>query len=171
MKRVLFAARAVAFLLSPSLSKRLFLLAEPARALAAHLFGGFMVETEASSLKLGRVSKNVERALSTTLTGDVFVYIKEENLNAFAVKYPNDYLRRMALVKDIITHPHYAAYIKEEEKIYLFRTYYKDGVFKTFALVLKKGDCWEFLALEKASYSRPYSSSLSVNEVKTSRPS
>ena len=130
-----------------------------------------MVSSEVSSLKLARVSKSVERALSTSLSGDVFVYIKEANLNAFAVKYPSDYLRRMALIKDIISHPHYAAYIKEEEKIYLFRTYYKDGVFKTFALVIKKEDCWEFLSLEKTTSKHPLSSSLLVNEVKSGRPS
>ncbi len=131
-----------------------------------------MVSGEVSSLKLGRVSKNVERALSTALAGDVFVYIKEENLNAFAVKYPSDYLRRMAVIKDIITHPHYAAYIKEEEKIYLFRTYYKNGVFKTFALTIKKDDCWNFLSLEKTSSKCPLSPALLVNEVKSGyRPS
>lgn len=120
-----------------------------------------------SSIKLGRVNKSIERAISTNFIGDVFVYIKEEQLNAFAVSYPSDYLRRVTLIKDIITHPHYAAYIEEEQTIYLFRTYYKNGVFKTFALAIKKEECWEFLSLSKTSSRYPYADSLSVNEVKS----
>ncbi len=122
-----------------------------------------------SSLKLGRVSKNVERAIECTLPGDVFVYIKEENLNAFAVRYPDDYLRRIEVIKDILSHPHFAAYLKEEETIYLFRTYYRNGIFRTFSLAIKKEKCWEFLSLSKTSEKKPLASHMRVNEIQNKK--
>ena len=103
-----------------------------------------------SQIKLGRVSKNIEDAISTSLIGDVFIYISGKNLKSFAICYPKDYLRRLEVVKDIIIRPHYASYDKEEGIIYLFRAYYKNGIFKTYVIKIKKEDCWEFLSLNKA---------------------
>lgn len=128
-----------------------------------------MQTSKNSSIKLGRVSKSVERALESSFPGDVFIYIKEKNLNAFAVKYPSDYLRRLNVIKDIISRPHFAAYLKEEKTIYLFRTYYHNGVFKTFSLAIKKEKCWEFLSLTKASERKPLDQSMKVNEIENKR--
>lgn len=105
------------------------------------------MDTKNSSIKLGRVSKNVERSISISFPGDVFVYISGKNLDSFAFRYPHDYLRRIEVAKDILLRPHFASYDAKEGMIYLFRTYYKNGIFKTYLIRIKKEKCWEFLSL------------------------
>lgn len=104
---------------------------------------------ENESLKLGRVSKNIERTLDVAIPGDVFVYIQGERLNSFAYAHPKDYLKRLEVVKDILSRPHFAAYEDEERIIYLFRTYYKNGVFSTYCLQIAYEDSLRFLDLFK----------------------
>lgn len=113
-------------------------------------FRRFMASTN-SSIKLGRVSKSIERSLSYSFPGDVFVYMSGNNLDKFAFEFPRDYLRRLEVAKDILSRPHYAAYDEKEETIYLFRTYYKNGVFKTYVIKIKREECWKFLSFANVS--------------------
>ena len=100
-------------------------------------------------VKIGRLSKGMEDCLSIHIPGDVFVYIRNKKLNELAITHPSDYLRRMEVVRDILSRPHYCGYEKDTNTIFLFRTYYKNDAFVTYCLSISKAECLEYLDLFK----------------------
>jgi hypothetical protein len=99
------------------------------------------------SLKLGRVSKRIEKAVGETFDADVSVYMGKDSLNEFARKYPESYLRKIEAMADLLKRPDYAAYDAEGKDLFLIKEYIREGSFRKVVMRLHRGERWEYASL------------------------
>ncbi|MCI1244351.1 MAG: hypothetical protein LKG11_00095 [Bacilli bacterium] len=86
------------------------------------------------SLKIGRVSRKIEKAVGHEFGDDVGVYLSNEELDAFARKWPKTYLGRIEEMGRIIAKPDYAAYCVKKRVLFLIKEYLKEGAFRKVAM-------------------------------------
>ena len=89
---------------------------------------------ETESLKIGRVSRKVEKAVGHEFGTDVSVYIPGEELDELARKWPDNYLGRVEEMGRIIAAPDYASYSAKRKTLFLIKEYLRNGEFRKVAL-------------------------------------
>lgn len=96
---------------------------------------------EMEPLKIGRISRRIEKALGRLYEGDVYVRIAEETLRSLVAKYPTRYLAAIENAKETIKDPDFAAY--GEGRIVLARAFLTGGKIRYLAITIKEdGGFW-----------------------------
>lgn len=99
---------------------------------------------ENEPIKIGRVSRSIEKAVEVSFQGSCFVYLGEEKLDALAKSFPSSYLRRVEGMSEIIKKPSFAAYDKNGNTLFIIKEYVKDGVFSLLGMSLSQSENgWE----------------------------
>lgn len=92
-------------------------------------------------LKIGRISRRIEKALGRLYEGDVYVRIAEETLRSLVAKYPTRYLAAIENAKETIKDPDFAGY--GEGRIVLARAFLTGGKIRYLAITIKEdGGFW-----------------------------
>lgn len=84
--------------------------------------------TYTNSIKVGRISSNVERGLKITLVSNPSVYLNEEFLNLLARKRPNSYPNDIEEISKLIKKPNFVFYLKENKEVVYAKTYILDHI-------------------------------------------
>lgn len=87
-------------------------------------------------LKLGRISRKVEKALGLSLVCDVNIYLPQPQLDQLAASRPHDYLKRLDEISGICRDPDYVRYDESNDTFIYLKEYIKDGVFLKVAVDL-----------------------------------
>lgn len=87
-----------------------------------------------SNLKLGRISRGVERSLGIALTSSVIVTMEEECLNGLAKDHPDAYLRVLSEIGAILRQPDFVGFDEENERFVYIRFYAKKTQFRLVAV-------------------------------------
>lgn len=91
-----------------------------------------------NEIRLGKISKRIEKSLSLSLTSEVGVYVDESFLDSLAKTYPDRYLEILENIgKEILKSPDFAAFNQKEEEFHLLKIYCKNGVFSLWEICLK----------------------------------
>jgi len=96
-----------------------------------------MQSEDKKSVRLGKVSKSVEKALGIPFTTGNSVYLLNEDADALAKKRPKHYLREIEEMSEILKNPDWVTFVKEEGIFYV-KEYIKDGRFRHVLLHLKQ---------------------------------
>ena len=83
-----------------------------------------------TSLKIGRVSRKIEKAVNHEFGEDVGVYLDNKTLDELANKWPDAYLGRIQEMGRIIASPDYASYCTARKVLFLIKEYLHDGQFR-----------------------------------------
>lgn len=89
-------------------------------------------------IRIGRIARATERALNLSLTGEVNIYMDTKELDALAAKRPNDYLKVLEEIGQIIHDPDFVSFNREEQTIRYVKFYYKEGALSAVAVNVKK---------------------------------
>ena len=95
-----------------------------------------VVILENEPIKIGRVSRAIEKAVDKSFTCSCFVFVKEEHLNALAKAYPTTYLRRIEGIGELIKDASFASFDKDSKTLVVIKDYIKNGVFSLFGVNL-----------------------------------
>lgn len=107
---------------------------------------------EHEPLKLGRISKKMESALKADFGEDIFLFIEEEKLSSFALRWPNDYLKKVEEISKIIKKAIYIGLSDDGKILYLIDEYIvKDGFRKVIVEFNKKEEGWALLDMSSLS--------------------
>lgn len=87
------------------------------------------MDNEKESIKLGRISRSMERALGIALPNDVNIYMKTSDIDALAAKRPDSYLKAVAEIAFICKQPDFVCFDEKEQLFTFLRLYYKNGAF------------------------------------------
>ena len=98
---------------------------------------------EQEPVRLGRLSKALEKALGVDFGEDVFVYVSEEALRLFASRWADSYLRKLEEASNILRYPLYAAYDEKRQRLYLLKEYVTAEGFKKAALEIAREGQWQ----------------------------
>jgi hypothetical protein len=97
---------------------------------------------EQEPVRLGRLSKALEKALGVDFGEDVFVYVSEEELRCLAKRWAESYLLKLEEAAKIIRCPLYAAYDGKNQRLYLLKEYVTSEGFKKAALEIVREGQW-----------------------------
>jgi hypothetical protein len=97
---------------------------------------------ERSGVKVGKVNREIAKALGTTFSGNLNIYLDEGFLRQLSKRYPTTYLAKVEEISKLISHPDYALYAEQEETIYLIKDHYKTPYFSKVYLEVKRGEEW-----------------------------
>jgi len=98
-------------------------------------------------VRLGRISRNVEKAVGKDFGADIWVYVRNEELDHLARSWPTSYLTRLEESGRIIKNPDYVAYDEKKKILYFIKEYFHEGIFKKVVLSLQDDIQWHFLDL------------------------
>ena len=76
-----------------------------------------------ASIKIGRISKEVEKAFSLTLACDVSIFLEENDMNELASAKPNRYLEVIHEMTEIIKKPDLVYFDRNAFQFIYFRFY------------------------------------------------
>lgn len=85
--------------------------------------------TSQEPVRIGRVNRGTERALGISLTGETNIYMKADDLDRFAAKKPDSYLKLLEEIASIIKTPDFVSFDAEEEAITYIKHYFHGGMF------------------------------------------
>lgn len=96
-------------------------------------------------IKIGRIGRKVEKALGEDMGKDIFLYVSNKRLDAWARSRGDSYLRDLEEVSKIVSSPDYVRYCYEgdKEELSFVREYIKDRVFKKCLASFVHLDRWE----------------------------
>ena len=89
-------------------------------------------------IKVGRIARAIERALDISLTGEVAIYMKEEEINAMAAKRPSSYLKQLEEIGSILKNPDFVCFDAEKETFVFTRSYIREGILNMVYLKVKR---------------------------------
>ena len=89
-------------------------------------------------IRIGRIARATERALSLSLTGEVNIYMEAKELDALAAKRPNDYLKVLEEIGQMIHDPDFVSFHRESQSIQYVKFYYKEGALSAVCVTIKK---------------------------------
>lgn len=87
-------------------------------------------------LKIGRITRNVEKALGLSLTSSVLVYADESFLDKLTRDHPERYLKIMEEVSSLLKKPDFVSFNEKKEEFVYLRVYCKEGNFKIGKLTI-----------------------------------
>ncbi|HBS02444.1 MAG TPA: hypothetical protein DEA63_01045 [Firmicutes bacterium] len=91
-----------------------------------------------NGIRLGKISKRVEKALSLSLTSEVGVYASGDFLDSLAKTYPDHYLKIVdAIGKEILKSPDFVSFEQKKEEFRFLKIYCKNGIFSFWEIRLK----------------------------------
>ena len=90
------------------------------------------------SLRLGRISKEIEEAAGLSLTSDPSVYVAGETLDKMAVAHPNDYLALLDRSRKLLLAPDFARSSPEGTRIDLVRMRFRSDTFEPLSLTIER---------------------------------
>ena len=93
---------------------------------------------ELEPIRIGRIARATERALGLSLTGEVGIFMNAKDLDALASKRPNDYLKVLEEIGQIIHDPDFVSFDDKKESIRYVKFYFKEGAFSAVAVGIKK---------------------------------
>ena len=103
------------------------------------------------SIKLGKITPKVQKALGMEFGKGSEVYAGEAELSSLAKDHPDSYLKRVEESSKIIAHPDYALYDGEGKVLFLMRDYYHSGAFKKVVVQLKKEEAFHLSKIDVLS--------------------
>ena len=112
------------------------------------------MENENESIKLGRISRPMERALGISLPSDVNIYMKSEDIDALAAKRPDSYLKTIGEIAYICKQPDFVSFDEKENLFTFLRFYCKNGSFyAVYVTVNLQGtpQKWHYFKIGKCS--------------------
>lgn len=86
------------------------------------------------SLKIGRITSEVEATFNAHFAFNPNVYFQQEHLDAFVSAHPDRYLRIMEEVSAMIRHPDLVCFVASESTFYYFRLYAGKEGFRTLGV-------------------------------------
>lgn len=98
-------------------------------------------------VRLGRISRGIEKAVGKDFGDDIWVYVRNEELDRLARNWPTSYLARLEESGRIIKNPDYVAYDDQGKILYFIKEYFHEGIFKKVVLSLENDLQWHFLDL------------------------
>ena len=84
---------------------------------------------ENESIRIGRISRAMERALGLSLPSDVNIYMTGKDLDALAKKRPDSYLKAVSEIAFICKQPDFVSFDEAKQRFYFLRLYFKNEVF------------------------------------------
>ncbi len=103
-------------------------------------------------LKLGKIKNGIFLTLALTEEGDKTVYVLSESLNDLSLSHPNNYLKILEGMKDILCRPDMVSF--ENKTMRLYKSLYKNDSLYLLELTLIKKEKWLYQSL-KSVYSVP----------------
>ena len=97
---------------------------------------------EHEAIKIGRIKREIEKAVKADLGEDVDVYASQGFLDDLARKHPSDYLHILDEASSILRHPHYVGYDAANQELLCLRDYIAKDSFVKVALVITKSERW-----------------------------
>ena len=92
-------------------------------------------------LKVGRINRATERALDISLSGDVNIYLREEQLNDIASKRPDTYLAYIEELSSILRKPDFVSFDSERQSFFYCRAYAQSGAVQLVFLEVTHEQC------------------------------
>lgn len=103
---------------------------------------------EEDSLKIGRINRATERALGISLSGDVNIYMSNEELDKIAAKRPHDYLRYTQEITTILKTPDFVSFDIGPQSFYFGRFYPQEDRFSWVLVEVKQiGHVYRFIRI------------------------
>ncbi|MGM9813774.1 MAG: hypothetical protein ACI32C_02595 [Candidatus Enteromonas sp.] len=90
---------------------------------------------EEHSIRIGKISREVEKGLKVSLTSDIHLYVAEATLNRMAACHPDDYLKILEKVKRLIQNADFVRMEKRETYLEYARVYFREAHF--YAMVVR----------------------------------
>lgn len=84
---------------------------------------------EEEDIRIGKIEREVEKAIRHTLTSDVHLYVSETTLNRMARCHPKDYLRLLEKAKECVVQAEFARMDEGETRLEYAKTHFKNGTF------------------------------------------
>ena len=111
------------------------------------------MNTKNEPIRIGRISRAVERGLRISLTGDVTVYLPSNEADTLAKAHPNTYLRLIEGITEIIRSPDFVHFDAEQRQMNFIRFYDKGMRFIAMTVRIKhrgRPSRWQYEAITKA---------------------
>ncbi|MCQ2742773.1 MAG: hypothetical protein MJ239_05715 [Bacilli bacterium] len=108
-----------------------------------------MIEDKNGRLRIGRVTKDVERGLNLSLTGDTKIYIEEKTLNDMAISFPAKYLRILEEIEAIIKEADWVSFFDDNETLLYIKEYIHNKRFEKFAVSIRYKGTPKLLCFER----------------------
>lgn len=89
-------------------------------------------------IRVGRIARNAERALNLSLTGEVNIYMESKQVDAWAAKRPDSYLKQLEEIGHILKCPDYVSFDSSKERFAYAKTYVRSGVLSLVLVRVKK---------------------------------
>ncbi len=96
-------------------------------------------------LKLGKLKAGILEKLGLLDEGDKTVYVLSKDLDVLSVNYPNNYLRILEGMKEILSHPDCVSFVSKE--IHLCKLLNKGESLYVFELSLIKKERWIYQSI------------------------
>ena len=90
------------------------------------------------SLRLGRISPEIEEATGLSLTSDPSVYVSGETLDKMATAHPSDYLALLDRCRKLLLSPDFARSSPEGTRIDLVRMRFRGEAFEPLSLTIEQ---------------------------------
>lgn len=84
---------------------------------------------EEETAKIGTISKETQQEFGLALGKGNVVFALSRDLDKFARRWPQDYLRKISESRNILRYPLYGAYNEESKTLYLIKEYVKGPYF------------------------------------------
>ncbi len=97
------------------------------------------MERQNDDFKVGRIARSTERALGLSLTGEVSIYIPNDELDGLTERMPNGYLRFLREVTEILKNPDFVSFDENKEEFVYHKQYFKGGFFQAMYLFVGRG--------------------------------
>ncbi len=97
------------------------------------------MERQEENFKVGRIARSTERALGLSLTGEVSIYIAEEDLDGLTQRFPTSYLKFLREVASILKNPDFVSFDTDKEEFVYQKYYFKDHGFHAMYLFVGRG--------------------------------
>lgn len=101
------------------------------------------------SIRLGKLKKALIEAFSLEDV-DRNVYLLSDSLDDLAKRFPDNYLRKLEGMSEIIAHPDYVS--KGKNRLHLYRLYFENKKFYLTILTLERHQRWIYKSLQACSY-------------------
>ena len=101
-------------------------------------------------IKIGRIARKVEKALGEDMGKDVFLYVSNKRLDAWARKRPEAYLRDLEEVSRIVSSPDYVRHLRKDgqEELTFVREYVRGGLFRKCLASFARLSRWEIVSFK-----------------------
>ena len=91
-------------------------------------------------IRIGRISRSIEKSLDISLTGSVLIYMDAESLDRLAEKRPTDYLAYIGEIASILKDPDFVGFEPEKERFVFVRSYFRPATWTfVYLTIVKRG--------------------------------